>query len=62
SAIGIVGFGRLHDSTGGYDVALLIAGIAMVVAAALLASLRATAEKQDNTEPLISQAFVPGGH
>jgi MFS family permease len=62
SAIGIVGFGRLHDSTGGYDVALLLAGIAMVVAAALLASLRATAEKQDNTAPLISQAFVPGGH
>lgn len=50
TAIGIVGFGRLHDATDGYQVALLAAAIAMVVAAVLLASLRSTMQ-HGGTEP-----------
>lgn len=40
TAAGIVGFGRLHDATGGYAWALAIASGALVLAAALFLSLR----------------------
>ncbi len=63
TAIGIVGFGRLHDATDGYQVALLAAGIAMVVAAALLASLRSTMRHDDAvpSDTLASLAQEVGG-
>jgi len=40
TATGIVGFGRLHDATGGYDIALGIAAAALALAACLFLSLR----------------------
>lgn len=40
TAVGIVGFGRLHDLTGGYAIALWIAVGAMVGAAVLFATLK----------------------
>ncbi len=57
TAIGVVGFGRLHDATDGYRVALIAAAIAMVVAAALPVSLRSTMQHGD-AEP---DEFRPGG-
>lgn len=39
TALGIVGFGRLHDATAGYGLALALASGALVVAATLFASL-----------------------
>lgn len=46
TAIGVVGFGRLHDATDGYQTALLASVIAMLMAAALLASLRSTMQNE----------------
>jgi len=40
TAAGVVGFGRLHDSTGAYDLALALGAGAMVAAALLFLSLR----------------------
>lgn len=40
TASGIVGFGRLHDATGGYDIALAIGAAALALAACLFLSLR----------------------
>ncbi len=40
TATGIVGFGRLHDATGSYTVALAIGAGAMAIAAVLFASLK----------------------
>jgi MFS family permease len=51
TAIGIVGFGRLHDATGDYQVALVLAGLAMIAAAALLGSLRMTARAPFVADP-----------
>jgi hypothetical protein len=39
TAVGIVGFGRLHDATGGYTVALAIGAGGMVAAGLLFLSL-----------------------
>ena len=38
--LGVVGFGRLRDSTGAYDLALALGAGAMVAAALLFLSLR----------------------
>lgn len=40
SAIGIVGFGRLHDATGSYAVALVVGGVALALAAVCFLLLR----------------------
>jgi len=53
TATGIIGFGRLHDATGGYSIALAIAAGAMALAALLFASLR------DRALPLAQSAAHP---
>lgn len=40
NAVGIVGFGRLHDATGSYQIALAVACVGMALAALLFATLR----------------------
>ena len=40
TAGGIVGWGRLHDATGDYDVALTVATVAMAMAGLLFLTLR----------------------
>lgn len=54
TALGIVGFGRLHDIFGSYQVALLIGSTALMLAGACFLALR------DRPLPVAQAASVPG--
>ena len=56
SAIGIFGYGKLYDLTRNYDLALLISGGALGLAAGCMSSCRVCARRPDNAKYIPSSA------